>query len=51
MTAGAGAQNTPGGGHLRAADADREHVIDMLKAAFVRGLLTKEKFDAGWVRR
>jgi len=47
VTAGAGAQNTPGGGHLRAADADREHVIDTLKVAFVMGLLTKDTFDAG----
>jgi Domain of unknown function (DUF1707) len=47
MTAEAGAQNTPGGGHLRAADADREQVIDALKVAFVGGRLTKDKFDAG----
>jgi hypothetical protein len=30
-----------GGGHLRASDADRERVIDALKAAFVQGRLTK----------
>jgi hypothetical protein len=47
VTAGAGDENAPGYGHLRAADADREHVIDALKVAFVRGWLTKEKFDAG----
>jgi hypothetical protein len=29
------------GGHLRASDADRERVIDALKAAFVQGRLTK----------
>ena len=32
-----------GRGHLRAAHADREHVIDMLKAAFVQGRLTKDE--------
>ena len=32
--------------HLRASDADREHVIDMLKAAFVQGRVTKDEFDA-----
>jgi len=30
-------------GHLRASDADREHVVDTLKAAFVQGRLTKEE--------
>jgi hypothetical protein len=29
------------GGHLRASDADRERVIDALKAAFVQGRLSK----------
>jgi Domain of unknown function (DUF1707) len=29
------------GGHLRASDADRERVIDVLKAAFVQDRLTK----------
>ena len=47
MTAGAGDENAPGCGHLRAANADRERVIDALKVAFVRGWLTKDKFDAG----
>jgi Domain of unknown function (DUF1707) len=47
MTAGAGAQNTPGYGHLLAADADREQVIEALKVAFVGGRLTRDKFDAG----
>jgi Domain of unknown function (DUF1707) len=47
VTAGARAQNTPGCGHLRAADADREQVIDALKVAFAGGRLTKDKFDAG----
>jgi hypothetical protein len=32
---------TVGGSHLRASDADRERVIDALKAAFVQGRLTK----------
>ena len=35
-----------GRSRLRASHADREHVIDMLKAAFVRGWVTKEEFDA-----
>ena len=33
----------PGGGHLRASDADREQVIDALKAAFVQGRLSKSE--------
>jgi Domain of unknown function (DUF1707) len=47
VTEGAGDENAPGRGHLRAADADREQVIDALKVAFVRGWLSKDKFDAG----
>jgi hypothetical protein len=35
-----------GRGHLRAAHADREHVIDMLKTAFVEGQLSKDELDA-----
>jgi hypothetical protein len=35
-----------GRGHLRAAHADRDQVIDTLKAAFVAGRLTKGEFDA-----
>jgi uncharacterized protein DUF1707 len=31
---------------LRASHADREHVVDMLKAAFVQGRVTKDEFDA-----
>jgi len=31
---------------LRASHADREHVIDMLKAMFVQGRVTKDQFDA-----
>ena len=34
-----------GHGRLRASHADREHVLDVLKAAFVHGLLTKDEFD------
>jgi hypothetical protein len=34
-----------GGGRLRASHADREQVIDVLKAAFVRGMLAKDEFD------
>jgi len=47
VSARAGGQNAPGCGYLRAADADRERVIDALKAAFARGQLTKDQFDAG----
>ena len=32
-------------GSLRASHADREHVLDVLKAAFVQGRLTKDEFD------
>lgn len=34
-----------GRGYLRASHADRDHVIDTLKAAFVQGRLTKDEFD------
>jgi hypothetical protein len=33
------------GGRLRASHADREHVVDVLKAAFVQGMLAKDEFD------
>lgn len=33
-----------GQSHLRASHADREHVIDVLKAAYVHGLVTKDEF-------
>ena len=53
MTAGpadhhtaAGHHAAAGGGRLRASHADREHVIDVLKAAFVQGRLTKDELDA-----
>jgi hypothetical protein len=32
-------------GRLQASHADREHVLDVLKAAFVQGRLTKDEFD------
>jgi hypothetical protein len=38
--------STAGRGRLRASHADREQVIDALKAAFVQGLLTKDELDA-----
>ena len=37
------AAGAPGRGHLRASDADREQVIDTLKAAFVQGRLTRDQ--------
>ena len=40
------AAGAAGDGHLRASDADRERVIDVLKAAFVQARLTKDDFDA-----
>jgi hypothetical protein len=40
MAAGAGGRS-----HLRASQADREQVIDLLKAAFVQGRLTKDEFE------
>jgi Domain of unknown function (DUF1707) len=49
VTAGPGDQGAADGaarGHLRASHADREHVIDVLKAAFVQGRLTKNELDA-----
>lgn len=41
-----GAADAAAGGYLRASHTDREHVIAVLKAAFVRGMLTKEELDA-----
>jgi hypothetical protein len=32
-------------GRLRASDADREQVIDVLKVAFTQGRLTKDDLD------
>jgi hypothetical protein len=42
--AGPGDEIAAGGGHLRAAHADREQVIGTLKAAFVHGMLDKDEF-------
>lgn len=41
-------QMPAGGGHgrLRASDADRERVINVIKAAFVDGRVTKDELDA-----
>ena len=39
------AAEAEGRGHLRASYADREQVIDTLKAAFVQGMLAKDEFD------
>src|SRR5271170_7802900 len=41
-----GRRAAAGHGHLRAADAGREHMVDTLKAAFVQGGLTKDELDA-----
>jgi uncharacterized protein DUF1707 len=48
VTAGPGERMTAAGdrGQLRASHADREQVIDVLKAAFVQGRLTKDELDA-----
>jgi Domain of unknown function (DUF1707) len=35
-----------GRGRLRASHADREQVIEVLKAAFVQGLLARDEFEA-----
>ena len=46
MTAGPGergAAGALGSGHIRASDAEREQVIDTLKAAFVQGWLTRDQ--------
>jgi hypothetical protein len=40
------AAGAEGRGRLRASHADREHVIETLKAAFVQGRLAKDEFDA-----
>jgi hypothetical protein len=34
-----------GRGHLRTSHVDRERAMEMLKAAFVQGRLTKDEFD------
>ena len=47
MAAGPGDQMAAaeGSGHIRASDADREQVIDVLKDAFVQGRLTKDELS------
>lgn len=47
MTAGPGnpMAGMAGRGRLRASHADRNHVLSMLKAAYVQGRLTKDEFD------
>src|SRR5262249_47013694 len=40
------AEKDQGRGDLRASHADREQVIDVLKTAFVQGMLAKNEFDA-----
>jgi hypothetical protein len=48
MTPGPEDELTPsagGRGHLRASHADRERVVDFLKAGFVQGRLTKEELE------
>jgi hypothetical protein len=39
------AAGAAGRGHLRASHADRDQVIDTLKAAFIQGRLTKDELD------
>jgi Domain of unknown function (DUF1707) len=47
VTAGPGGETAVASeGHPRASPADREQVIDTLKAAFVQGRLTKDEFEA-----
>jgi hypothetical protein len=41
-----GAADAAARGYLRASHADREHVINVLKAAFVQGRLTKDELHA-----
>jgi Domain of unknown function (DUF1707) len=45
VTTGPDDQAAAGRGHLRAAHADRERVVAVLKAAFVQGRLTKDELD------
>jgi hypothetical protein len=47
MTVGRGHGNATGGyGNVRASAGDRERAIDVLKAAFAEGRLTREEHDA-----
>jgi len=44
--AGAGDEMAAAGGYFLASHADRERVLDTLKAAFAEGRLTRDEFDA-----
>jgi len=44
--AGAGDEMSAVGGYFLASDADRERVLDTLRAAFAEGRLTRDEFDA-----
>jgi hypothetical protein len=46
VIAGPGDGNAAAAGRLRASSADRDHVIDVLKVAFVQGRLSMDEFDA-----
>jgi Domain of unknown function (DUF1707) len=46
MTTGPGDDVAAGCGHLRASHADRERVIEVLKAAFAQCQLAKDDFEA-----
>jgi Domain of unknown function (DUF1707) len=46
VTAGPGNRMAAGRGGLRASHADRDQVIEILKAAFVQGRLSKDELDA-----
>lgn len=43
MAAAWGSQGAPEPGWMRACDADRERVVDLLKTAFIEGLLTADE--------
>ena len=43
MATGREGQDTAGLGSLRASNADREQIVDLLKAAFLEGLLTRDE--------
>jgi hypothetical protein len=45
VVAGRGDRTASGRGQLRTSQADREQAIDLLKAAFVEGRLTKDEFS------
>ena len=45
MVAGRGDGTASARGQLRTSQADREQAVDVLKAAFVQGLLTKDEFS------